>query len=65
MGSVLVETLFSFPGIGLLFVQSLQNRDLPVVLALTILFTGVMMFVHLIVEIIQSQLEPRGDRVNS
>lgn len=65
MGSVLVETLFSFPGIGLLFVQSLQNRDLPVVLALTILFTGVMMFVHLIVEFIQSQLEPRGDRVNS
>ena len=62
IGSVLVECLFSFPGIGLLFVQSLQNRDLPVVLSLTILFTLIMMLVHAAVEILHSWLEPRGSR---
>lgn len=62
IGSVIVESLFSFPGIGLLFVQSLQNRDLPVVLSLTILFTLIMMLVHAAVEILHAWLEPRGSR---
>ncbi len=61
MGSVLVESLFSFPGIGNLFVQSLQNRDLPIVLYLTLLFTFLMMIVHATIEIIQKFLEPRGE----
>lgn len=60
IGSVLVESLFSFPGIGLLFVRSLQNRDLPVVLTLTLIFTLIMMLVHGMVEILHSWLEPRG-----
>ncbi len=36
-GSVLVETIFSWPGLGSLFVTALLSRDLPVVLALTTL----------------------------
>ncbi|GAB4372128.1 MAG: ABC transporter permease [Acidobacteriota bacterium] len=34
-GSILVETIFSWPGLGSLFVTALGTRDLPVVLALT------------------------------
>lgn len=65
IGSVLVETLFSFPGIGLLFVRSLQNRDLPVVLTLTLVFTLVMMFIHGMVEALHVWLEPRGAKGRS
>ena len=36
-GSVLVETIFSWPGIGRLYITSLQNRDFPVVMGLTTL----------------------------
>lgn len=62
MGSVLVENLFSVPGVGLLFVKSLQSRDLPVVLALTLLFTLLIMIVHILVEWLHSYLEPRQKR---
>jgi peptide/nickel transport system permease protein len=40
-GSILVETIFSWPGLGYLFVQAVFARDVPVVLALTLL-TGVL-----------------------
>lgn len=63
IGSVLVENLFSFPGMGLLFVHSLQNRDLPVILALTILFTLMIMIIHTAIEFIHRILEPRSDQV--
>jgi len=33
---VLVETVFSWPGMGRLYFDSLQNRDYPVVLAITV-----------------------------
>jgi peptide/nickel transport system permease protein len=36
-GSVIVETVFSLPGLGRLFVDAMFQRDLPVVLALTLL----------------------------
>jgi peptide/nickel transport system permease protein len=36
-GSVLVETVFSWPGMGRLYFDSLQNRDYPVVLAITVI----------------------------
>lgn len=65
IGSVLVESLFAFPGMGLLFVQSLQNRDLPVVLTLTLLFTAVMILVHGLVEVFQKYLEPRNRQVET
>ncbi len=65
MGSVLVESLFSFPGIGYLFVQSLQSRDLPVVLALTIIYSFISLIIHGLVELLQFKLEPRADRARA
>lgn len=35
-GSVLVETIFSWPGMGRLYFEALQNRDYPIVLALSV-----------------------------
>ncbi len=58
-GSVLVETLFSFPGMGKLFVESLQHRDLPLILVLTLLYAFLMIFIQFISEIAQKKLEPR------
>jgi ABC-type dipeptide/oligopeptide/nickel transport system permease component len=60
MGAILVETLFSFPGMGLLFVESIRGRDLPVVLWLTILFSFLVILVQNAIELLQHLLEPRS-----
>ena len=39
-GSVIVETIFAIPGLGALFVDAAFQRDLPVLLALTLLSGG-------------------------
>ena len=37
-GSVILETVFSYPGMGQLFVSSMTSRDYPVVISLVLLF---------------------------
>lgn len=58
-GAVVVETVFSWPGIGRLLVQSVSNRDLMVVQALLIIFSITMVTANLIVDILYGILDPR------
>lgn len=58
-GAVVVETVFSWPGIGRLLVQSVSNRDLMIVQALLILFSITMVTANLIVDILYGFLDPR------
>lgn len=51
-GSFLVETLFALPGLGLLFVKSLAERDYPIFLALVLLFTVVLQVGHRLSDVI-------------
>ena len=58
-GSFIVETIFSYPGIGFLIVQSVSTRDYPVIQG-SILFTAVIYSVtNLIVGILYVYLDPR------
>lgn len=59
-GSVLIETLFSFPGLGMLFVESLQLRDLPVLLGVVFVFCLIYMFVQITLEKLHTVFEPRA-----
>lgn len=61
-GSVLVETLFSFPGLGTLFVESLQHRDLPLLLGVVFVFCLIYILIQIGVERLQFWLEPRAGR---
>jgi len=58
-GSVLVETVFSFPGIGWLIVESIGMRDFPVVQGSILLVTFVSVLVNLVADILYGYADPR------
>ncbi len=58
-GSVVVETVFSFPGMGRLLVDSIGFRDYPVIQAELLLFSVQFICVNLIVDILYSILNPK------
>lgn len=58
-GAVLTETIFSWPGIGRLMVQAIQQRDTPTVLASVVFMAVVFSLVNLIVDVLYAYLDPR------
>lgn len=59
VGSFFVEFIFSWPGIGLLSIQAIQNRDLPMIQG-TVLFAAVVfVFINILVDIGYRYLDPR------
>jgi len=61
-GSVVVETLFAWPGVGRLAVTSVAARDFPVVQGLVIVFTVIFVAVNLVIDLSYSYLDPRISR---
>jgi peptide/nickel transport system permease protein len=58
-GAVLTETIFSLPGLGRLMVDSILNRDYPVVQAGAIVVALVFVIINLLVDISYAYLDPR------
>jgi ABC-type dipeptide/oligopeptide/nickel transport system permease component len=58
-GAVVIETVFSIPGLGSLMVDSLIARDYPVIVALTLVFGVAVLFVNLLVDLSYAVLDPR------
>lgn len=58
-GAVLTETVFSWPGIGRLMVDSILNRDYPVVQGAVLLLAVFFVLINLVVDIIYAFLDPR------
>jgi len=58
-GSVLIETLFSLDGLGLLSYESVVRRDYPVVLGSLYLFTLIGLVVKLIADLLYVLVDPR------
>ncbi|CCH79027.1 ABC-type dipeptide/oligopeptide/nickel transport system, permease component [Nostocoides japonicum T1-X7] len=59
-GVVFVETVFNYPGIGALLVDSVRNHDIPVVQALSMIIAGVYVVVNLIADLLSILLTPRS-----
>ncbi|SCJ41248.1 Nickel transport system permease protein nikB [uncultured Flavonifractor sp.] len=63
-GTIVVENVFSWPGLGTLCISSIFNRDLPVIQAY-VLFIGVLFVVfNLVFDILQTVSDPRLRREN-
>ncbi|MEL6746867.1 MAG: microcin C ABC transporter permease YejB [Pseudomonadota bacterium] len=60
-GSLLIETIFSLDGLGLLGFQSVIDRDYPVVLATLYIFSLFGLVVHLLTDITYTLVDPRID----
>lgn len=58
-GSVIVETVFAWPGLGRLLIQSISARDFPVVQAATLVIAILYVATNLIVDLLQTRLDPR------
>lgn len=58
-GSVIIETIFAWPGIGRLIIQSIYNKDFPVVQAGVTLLAIIFVMVNLLVDLIYGWLDPR------
>jgi len=61
-GAVVIETVFSWPGIGRLAYQSILDRDFPVMQAVVLTTTVLFMLANLIVDIIYAWIDPRIER---
>jgi oligopeptide transport system permease protein len=60
-GSFFVETIYSVPGIGRYFVESISKRDYPVILGTVLLFGAVISIMNLVVDLLYPLLDPRID----
>ena len=58
-GSVVTETVFTWPGVGLLVVDAVRSRDFQVVQAVVIIFAGIFILCNLLVDILYAYLDPR------
>ncbi len=58
-GAVLVETVFSWPGIGRLMVDSILRRDYPVVQGAVLLLAVTFVLINLLVDVMYAFLDPR------
>ena len=60
-GSLLIETIFSLDGLGLLSFEAIVNRDYPVVFANLYIFSLIGLLVHLITDLTYAWVDPRID----
>ena len=58
-GSVVMERIFTLPGIGNYILDGMLRRDFPVVQSVVLLFAGVVIFVNLVVDLSYGWLDPR------
>lgn len=58
-GSVLVETIFAWPGMGRLIIESATARDYSVIMATNMIISAMVLFANLITDILYAYLDPR------
>jgi peptide/nickel transport system permease protein len=58
-GTVVIESVFAIPGLGQLMVQSIYNRDFPVVQGVTLVLAVLVILVNLLTDLSYSLLDPR------
>jgi peptide/nickel transport system permease protein len=58
-GAVITETVFAWPGVGRLAVNAVQQRDFPVVQAVTVVIAIAFSLINLIVDLLYAKLNPR------
>jgi len=58
-GAFLVETIFSWPGVGKYVTEAVLNVDFPVIIAVTLVVTVVYILVNLLVDLTQALVDPR------
>ncbi|MDY2700058.1 MAG: ABC transporter permease [Lachnospiraceae bacterium] len=58
-GSIIIEQVFSIPGLGRILLTSISNRDYPVVLAVIVCIAVLVLVVNMVVDLIYGLIDPR------
>ncbi len=58
-GTVVTETVFSYPGVGLLAVDAIRNRDFQVMQTIVLVFALIFVGINLFVDVIYAYIDPR------
>ena len=58
-GSVVIESVFSYPGIGVTLTQAITSGDYPTVLIISLIIAAAMLFCSFLVDILNALLDPR------
>jgi oligopeptide transport system permease protein len=58
-GGFVVETVFNIPGLGRYFIQSISNRDYPIIMGTTIFFAALVILLSFTVDVIYRVIDPR------
>ncbi|KYG59552.1 ABC transporter permease [Planococcus maritimus] len=58
-GTFVIEKIFAIPGMGKYFVDSINNRDYPVIMGTTVFYSAFLIFMLFLVDIVYGILDPR------
>jgi peptide/nickel transport system permease protein len=57
--AIITETVFQWPGMGLMFIQAVQNADIPVMAAYLLLVAFLFVFINFVVDLVYVRIDPR------
>jgi peptide/nickel transport system permease protein len=57
--AIITETVFQWPGMGLMFLQAVQNADIPIMAAYLLLVSGIFVTINLVVDLLYVAVDPR------
>lgn len=58
-GAVYIETVFQWPGMGMLFIRAVNTRDTPVIMGLALVFSLAVMVANLLTDLAYAWIDPR------
>jgi peptide/nickel transport system permease protein len=58
-GAVIIEQIFAWPGMGLLFFESILARDYPTIMGLTLVFSVLTLLGTLLADVLYAVVDPR------
>jgi peptide/nickel transport system permease protein len=57
--AIITETVFQWPGMGLLFLKAVQNADIPIMSAYLLLVALIFLAINLVVDVLYVIVDPR------
>jgi peptide/nickel transport system permease protein len=58
-GAVFIESIFSWPGLGRLYLEGIEGRDYNLIMAMTLILAIVIMIANLLTDLLYGLIDPR------
>ena len=55
----MIEKIFTIPGMGKFFVESINNRDYPLIMGVTVFYSALLVLMNLVVDLLYGIIDPR------